>query len=169
MKGRLWLFVVLAACAAVTARASYADPPANYPFLSYDEALKQARQQDKKMFVYYGRYGCGFCDKTNKQSFSDPVLKKLYTDHYVLAYVDAESGKQLVLPSGERITEMQLGARLKARVTPVFIYMDKDGNSLLRVPGFQTAQDFVKYDRYIQGGHYKNQTLNQYLSNPPTP
>ena len=78
--------------------------------------------------------------------------------------MDAESGKRLVLPNGERITEMELGARLKAKVTPVFIYMDAEGKSLLRVPGFQTVQDFIRHDRYIHGDHYKNQTLDQFLS-----
>lgn len=155
---------MLAAWAAVFSNVSHADAPPGYPFLRYDEALKSARQQNKKIFVYYGRYGCGFCDKTNKKSFSDPALKKLYTEHYVLTYVDAESGKRLVLPNGERITEMELGARLKAKVTPVFIYMDAEGKSLLKVPGFQTVQDFIKYDQYIHDGHHKNQTLDQFLA-----
>lgn len=164
MRRLLWPCIMLAAWAAVVSHISYADPPPGYPFLRYDEALKTAQQQNKKIFVYYGRYGCGFCDKTNKKSFSDPALKKLYTEHYILAYVDAESGKRLLLPNGERITEMELGARLKARVTPVFIYMDAEGKSLLRIPGFQTTEDFTKYDQYIHGGHYKNQTIDQFLS-----
>lgn len=164
MRRLLWPCIMLAAWAAVISNVGYADPPLGYPFLKYDDALKSARQQDKKIFVYYGRYGCGFCDKTNKKSFSDPELKKLYTEHYILAYVDAESGKRLVLPNGERLTEMELGARLKAKVTPVFIYMDAGEKSLLKVPGFQTVEDFIKYDQYIHGGHYKNLTLDQFLS-----
>ncbi|OGI48356.1 MAG: thioredoxin [Candidatus Muproteobacteria bacterium RIFCSPLOWO2_01_FULL_60_18] len=164
MRRLLWPCIALVAWAAVISNPGHADPPPGYPFLRYDEAIKSARQQDKKIFVYYGRYGCGFCDKTNKKSFSDPALRKLYTEHYILAYVDAESGKRLVLPNGERITEMELGARLKAKVTPVFIYMDAEGKSLLRVPGFQTVQDFIRHDRYIHGDHYKNQTLDQFLS-----
>lgn len=164
MRRLLWPCIMLAAWAAVVSNVGFADPPPDYPFLQYDVALKSAQQQNKKIFVYYGRYGCGFCDKTNKKSFSDPALKKLYTAHYILAYVDAESGKRMVLPNGERITEMELGARLKAKVTPVFIYMDAEGKPLLKVPGFQTVQDFIKYDQYIHDGHYKNQALDQFLS-----
>ncbi len=63
----------------------------------------------KPIFLYFGRYGCAWCEHTNKVSFSDPALKKLYTDNYELVYVDAESGKRLTLPSGERITEAELG------------------------------------------------------------
>lgn len=166
MRGRTWPCIVLTAWATVTVLVpvGYADPPPGYAFLQYDEALKAARQQNKNIFVYYGRYGCGFCDKTNKESFSDPTLNKTYTEHYVLTYVDAEGGRRLTLPNGERITEMELGARLKAKVTPVFIYQNSNGKTLLKVPGFQTIKDFVKYDQYIHDEHYKNKTLDQFLS-----
>ena len=166
MRGRLWPCIVLAAWATVVAPVSYADPPPGYTFLHYDEALKAARQQNKKIFVYYGRYGCGFCEKTNKESFSDPALKKIYTEHYILTYVDAEGGRRLTLPNGERVTEMELGSRLKAKVTPVFIYTDADGKSLLKVPGFQSVKDFIKYDQYIHDEHYKKKSLEQFLSQP---
>jgi thioredoxin-related protein len=46
-----------------------------------------------RSFVYFGRYGCAWCDHTNKKTFSDAALKKLYTENYVLVYVDAESGR----------------------------------------------------------------------------
>ena len=81
--------------------------------------------------------------------------------------MDAEGGRRLTLPSGERLTEMELSARLKALVTPVFIYMDTDGQPILKVPGFQTVKDFSKYDQYIYGGYYKNQTLAKFLAQSP--
>lgn len=38
--------------------AAFADPPPNYPFVSYDQGPKQARQTNKPIFLYFGRYGC---------------------------------------------------------------------------------------------------------------
>ena len=71
-----------------------ADPPDAYPFLSFDRAMAQSRSDGKLLFVYFGRYGCGYCEKTNKEAFVDPEVKERYTSHYVLAYVDAESGRR---------------------------------------------------------------------------
>lgn len=167
MRKSFWLaFVGLIGALAVLS-ISHADPPEGYPFLRFDEALKAAKQQNKKIFLYYGRYGCGYCDKTNKEAFSDPSLRKLYIDHYILTYVDAESGRRLTLPNGERLSEMELGARLKALVTPVFIYMEVDAQPIVKIPGVQTVQDFRKYDQYIYGGHYKYQTLAQFSALNP--
>ena len=32
----------------------FADPPENYPFLSYDAGLQKAKEQKMHMFVYFG-------------------------------------------------------------------------------------------------------------------
>jgi thioredoxin-related protein len=140
-----------------------ADSPEGYTFLRYDEGLRIAKRDGKRVFAYFGRYGCGFCDKTNKESFSNAEIRKLYTEHYVLVYVDAESGRRLQLPSGETITEMELGAMMKTLVTPYFLYLEPDGQVIHKAPGFQTAQAFLEFDRFIHGGHYKKQTLSQFL------
>lgn len=128
-----------------------AEPPAGYPFLPFDEAMKQASQQGKPLFVYFGRYGCGYCDKTNAEAFIDDTVKQQYTDHYVLAYVDSESGKRLRLPSGERITERELGTRYDAFVTPVFSFITVEGEVLARLVGVQRIVDLLDADKQVQG------------------
>lgn len=163
MKTIRLLFAVLG----LVAGSAWADPPAGYPFVDFDAGMKAARASGKPVFLYFGRYGCAWCDHTNKKTFSDAALKKLYTDNYVLVYVDAESGKRLTLPTGERITEAELGARLQAFATPLFVYMTPAGEKIMQVPGFKTVQDFRDYDRYVRGGHYKQQTLIEFLGTKP--
>jgi thioredoxin-related protein len=157
-----WVPVLLAGM--VAAAAVRADPPKGYPFLAYDQGLRQAQAQHKKIFLYFGRYGCGWCAKTNRETFSDPSLRKLYTDHYVLVYVDAESGRRLNLPTGERITEMELGARLNVFATPVFVYLEPDGTPIAKIPGYKTVKDFVEFDHYVYDGIYEHETLTQFLT-----
>ncbi|OOG23209.1 thioredoxin [Thioalkalivibrio denitrificans] len=141
-----------------------ADAPEGYPFVAFDEGLRKAAEQDRYVFMYFGRYGCGWCDKTNQESFSDPDLKALYTDNYVLVYVDAESGRRMTLPGGERITEMELGARMNVYATPVFGFLMPDGETIFTVPGFKTADEFRDYHRFVSGGHYREQGLFEYLA-----
>ena len=143
---------------------AYGDPPDSYPFIRYDVGLQQAQQQNKHIFVYFGRHGCGFCDKTNKESFSDPELKRRYINNYILVYVDAESGNRLTLPSGERITEGELGASLNVFATPIFLYLDQQGEVLFRAPGYKTVKDFTDFDNYIQSGQYKTMSINEFIS-----
>ena len=139
-----------------------AEPPGGYSFLRYDEGLRRATNQNRPVFLYFGRYGCGFCDKTNKESFSDAVVKKAYSENYVLVYANSESMDRLVLPSGERITEMQLGERMNTLGTPVFFFLKPDGREILKVYGFQDAKQLLEMDRYIQGGNYANVSFKDF-------
>jgi thioredoxin-related protein len=127
-----------------------AEAPEGYPFQSFDKAMQQARTDNKPLFVYFGRYGCGYCEKTNKEAFSDNGIRQTYTQNYVLAYVDSESGKRLRLPSGERITEREVGTRYNAFVTPVFTFMMPDGQPLLRLVGVQRIEDLREADMKVQ-------------------
>jgi thioredoxin-related protein len=147
----------------LAAAAVAADPPDGYPFVPYDRGLAAAQAEDKPIFLYFGRLGCGWCDKTNKESFSDPHVRERYAKAYVLVYVDAESGDRLELPNGERITEMELGARLNVFATPVFAFLRPDGEVIFKAPGFKTAAEFLDFDRYVSGGHYRNQGLLEFL------
>ena len=127
-----------------------ADPPDGYPFLPFDKAMAKANAENKPMFVYFGRFGCGYCDKTNKEAFSDPGIKEQYSKNYVLAYVDAESGKRLRLPTGERITEREVGTRYNAFVTPIFSFMTPDGKVVTRMVGVQRIEDLVNSHNEVQ-------------------
>jgi thioredoxin-related protein len=131
-----------------------AEPPPGYSFQRYDDGLRQAAADNKRVFVYFGRYGCGFCDKTNKVGFADPAVKQAYSKNYVLVYVNSESMDRLTLPSGERITEMQLGERMNTLGTPVFFFLEPDGKQILKVYGYQDPKRLLTMDSYIQSGNY---------------
>ena len=157
----------LALCAVVLwlgAAAARADPPERYSFVAYDEGLREAQRKGTKVFLYFGRYGCGWCDLTNRQAFSDDAVRRAYQAHYVLVYVDAESGRRLKLASGERITEMELGVRFNAFATPLFAFLEPDGKLIFKVAGIQTAKDLLDYDRFVHGGIYQTKDIKQFLS-----
>ncbi len=143
---------------------AHAGPPSGYRFLGFEEAVKAARQQNRPVFVYFGRMGCPWCDRTNQESFSDAAVREAYHAHFVLAYVDTESTQRVTLPSGERISEMDLSARYRVVATPFFVFVDPDLRTLLRVPGYKTAQEFRDYAQFIAGGHYRSQTLSEFLA-----
>jgi thioredoxin-related protein len=146
---------------------AWADPPPGYPFVGHDAGMARAKAEAKPILLYFGRYGCAWCDHVNRKTFSDAGLKQLFSDHYVLIYVDAEGGKRLRMPNGERLTEAELGTRLGAFATPLFVFMTPEGKVVAKVPGFKTVDDFKDYDRFVRGGHFQKQTLLEFLGSKP--
>lgn len=151
-------FGLLAAAAAV------AEPPKHYPFVSYNEGLQAQKTSGKPMMIYFGRPGCGYCERTNIEGFGHNDLRKNYSAHFVLAYVDTESGARVTLPGGERITEAELGNRYRVKMTPTFVYLDPAGKEVARLYGIQQKKDLAALDHYMASGVYKTKSFRQFLA-----
>ena len=141
-----------------------AAPPEGYVFLPLNQAIEQASQENKPMFLYFGRYGCSTCRKMHQEVFSDQSILAKYSDDFVLAYVDTESANRIRLPNGERTTEMQYAARNRILGTPTFIYFAPDQKPVIKRAGFQTIEQMSQYSDFIAKGHYKNRSLKEYLA-----
>ncbi len=157
-KGLIW---ILAGFLSLTSKVQ-AEPPDGYTFLAFDEGLRIAAEREQRMFLYFGRYGCTFCDRTNKEAFSDPQVYGLYNNNYVLVYVDTEGGNRLRLPSGERLTEAELGTRLKVFATPLFVFTESDATPLAKTAGAKTVRDLIEMHRYVSGGHFRQLSLREF-------
>lgn len=146
------------------ATAATAEPPKQYPFVSYNEGLKTQKAGGKPMMIYFGRPGCGYCERTNVEGFGHDDLRKNYSAHFVLAYVDTESGARVTLPNGERITEAELGNRYRVKMTPTFVYLDPAGKEVARLYGVQQKKDLAALDHYMASGMYKTKSFRQFLA-----
>ena len=82
----------------------------------------------------------------------------------MLVYVDSAGGRRLTLPTGERITEREVGVRLSSFVTPTFVFLEPYGYEILKVAGVQTAEDLLLSHRYVSGGLYKTVEFSEFLS-----
>jgi thioredoxin-related protein len=126
-----------------------ADAPDGYDFKPLDKAMQQAKKEARLMFVYFGRKDCGYCEKTNKLTFINDDVHEVYSENYVLAYVDSESDKKLSLPQGQ-LTEKTLSQQHKVTATPVFTFMTPKGKVIHKLWGVQTIEDLMKADTKIQ-------------------
>ncbi len=147
------------ALATVTARAA---PPDTYAFLPLGEAWQNAQQAQKPMLLYFGRYGCTTCRKMHAEVFTDPDLQRRYSEDFVLAYVDTESGNRIRLANGERTTEMQFATRNRILGTPTFVFFSPELKPLFKKAGFQSIAQMKRYHGFIAGGHYRAMTLADY-------
>lgn len=116
----------------------FATPPEGYHFVSYQKAVQLSKTNGKPIFIYMGRHGCGFCDRTNKESFSNPEVKQKMESTFNLVYMNSEGGRRVRLSSGETITESQYAERLNILGTPVFITLAPDLEVLDVSYGYQT-------------------------------
>jgi thioredoxin-related protein len=160
-------FHVLAMAVLLLSPVAQAKPPEGWPFVEYNEAVRVAQRTHKPMFVYFGFPTCPYCEIANKNTFSFDMLRKRYTEHYVLAYFDIRGnpGDSITLPSGENLTRADAIKRLRSAPVPAWMFVAPDGKEILMRRGSRTpVEAFMQFDQYVSSGTYRRASFESFLA-----
>jgi thiol-disulfide isomerase/thioredoxin len=98
-----------------------------------DEALVQARKENKLVFIDFWTTWCGWCKKLDKDTYTDPRVIAALTVHYVCLSVDAET--KVGVP---------LARRYSVSGYPTLLMLMTDGNVRERIPGYKAPEPFLR-------------------------
>jgi len=130
--------------------------------LNLKEDLEEAKREGKYLFLMFEEEGCPFCDKMKRVTFQDPKVKEYFSKHFYMVIVDRKGSNPVVDFSGKQITEKQLAMDYKVRGTPVFVFVDHEGKTILRVMGYIPPEEFLLMGKFVAEGHYKNMNFFQF-------
>lgn len=106
----------------------------NYYSGSYANALKEAKTQNKLVFIDAYTDWCGWCKKLDKTTFKDSSVVQYMNDHFIVLKLDMEHGEG---PS--------IGNKYNVYSYPTLLFLQQDGKEVVRVEGFINAEEFLKY------------------------
>jgi thioredoxin-related protein len=167
MHTRIGFSFILAAALLLAPWIAQAKTPEGWPFVEYNEAVRVAKRAQKPMFVYFGFPTCPYCEIANKNTFSFDMLRKRYTEHYVLAYFDIRGNPAdvMTLPSGEQLTRAEAIKRLRSSPVPAWMFVSADGREILMRRGSRTpVEAFMQFDQYVSSGAYQKESLENFLA-----
>ncbi|MES2278879.1 MAG: thioredoxin family protein [Bacteroidota bacterium] len=90
MKRKLLLSLILVFAIRVIGLGQTAEMPSTETVMK--AAYAQAAKENKKVMVIFHASWCGWCKKM-EASINEPTLNKLFTDNYVIAYLDVLENK----------------------------------------------------------------------------
>jgi len=124
--------IVLSLAVAASAAAATAAAGGSLTFQAdYAKASAEAKAAGKGMVVEFVTSWCPFCRAMEKITFQDPKVVEA-ASKLVLATVDADTQK--VLAKKFRTTD----------AFPLFVFLDREGNEVFRVEGYQPPDSFVR-------------------------
>jgi thioredoxin-related protein len=141
--------------------------PEGWPFIDFNDAVRDAKRMGKPIFVYFGFATCPYCEYANRNTFAFNALRKRYTDHYVLAYFDIRGNPAdiITLPDGAKLTRADAIKRLKASPVPAWMFVSPDGREILMRRGSRTrVEAFMKFDLYVASGAYRQSSFEDFLA-----
>jgi thioredoxin-related protein len=165
------LLALLLLAAPLLSQAS-AGPPEGWPFVSYEKGMPLAKQNNKPVFILFGLEPCPFCEHLNAHTFSDAKLRELYTQEYVLVYMEIKGlneQSEHLLPDGTTISHRDFVRKHRAFVAPAWAYYDRNGVKVFQGAGSEeSAENFRNFHKYVAGEHFRQATYNEFLSKQAT-
>lgn len=98
--------------------------------ISYEDSLLVAKNQNKKVLLFFSADYCGWCHK-QKEIILDPEVAENLSD-YIVCYVDTVERKDL-------------STKYKVRSIPSYFVVDSDENIIKKNTGYKDKTDFIKW------------------------
>lgn len=127
---------------------------------SYDEALKNARAENKPVFLNFTGVTCTNCRWMESNMFTEPAVKKEF-ERFVMAelYTDRETSED------EKNGQLQ-AEKFQTVALPLYAIVDPNGNTLATFPGLtRDRQEFVGF---LQRGANRFQQIAAKKVDPST-
>jgi thiol:disulfide interchange protein DsbD len=132
-------------------------------YSDYDEGLAAARRSGKPVLVDFSGYGCVNCRKMEAAVWTDPKVKEIIENDYILVSLmvddktplDApitieENGKQRTLKTvGDKWSYLQR-YKFGANAQPFYVLVDEDGNPL--TGSYAYNEDVDAYVNFLKEG-----------------
>lgn len=138
------------------------DNPIAINWLKFDEGLKQAKKEKKKIMAFFYTDWCGYCKRMFNYTFKDEGIKKILDKNFVSIKVNGES-RDKILVDKANITERELTSQYGVRGFPTTWFLEPDGQKLSPMVGYRTAEEFADVLNYVAGEWYKKVSFDDYL------
>ncbi len=134
----------------------------NINWKSLSEAQELAKENGKKVMLFAEAEWCGYCQKMYKEVFPNQTVQDSLHKYFYPVKVDIESDQKIVF-NGSSLTKRQLARKFRVSSTPTFIFLDQDGNTIGRQPGFLPTDIFDKLVAFVGSDLTGKQSFKQYL------
>lgn len=156
-------------CAGVaTVHAETRDPMSNFFYQGFgnlrDEAEAAQQAGQVGVLIMFDDPDCPWCAKMKATILNQAEIQDYYRKHFRPITVDTKGDGQLIDFAGKEWLEKDFAFKgHRVRATPVFIFFDTKGNTLLRYTGAtRSVEEFHWLGEFIVSGAYKNKTFVAY-------
>jgi thioredoxin-related protein len=139
-------------------------------FLELQADLADAREAGKwGILLYFGRKDCPYCKVHLQKNWEDRGIVTYTRKHFDVIAIDVRGARQVTDYSGKVYkSEKEFAAKLRTNFTPSFLFVDVDGNAVLRLTGYHPPYQFRAALEFIADKHYLYEPLRAYIARGET-
>lgn len=130
---------------------------------SFEEVLKMAQKDKKKVIINVYADWCSWCKKMEKDTYPDPEVQKELKRNYYLYRLNGES-KEVVEYDGRKWTKAELTAAFGIRGFPATIFLHSNSKPITVLPGYVDAKTFASILKFIGDDLYTKMTFEEFMN-----
>lgn len=133
-------------------------------FLDMSEDIEEAKGNNKHVMLFIDLDGCPYCTRMLKESFfAQNETSDFAKAHFDVINLNVKGSREIAWSEEETFTEQELAVKLKVQYSPTVLFLDEEKNVVVRVNGYRSATNFKTILEYVQGKHYKNMKLTDFI------
>lgn len=133
----LFMFPGAAMASAQTGRMADGKSAPGLTFLKYEDAIKQATEENKLVMVFFWADWCRYCTQIRKEVFENDKVREPFEKSFVAVSVDLDNDPE------------KLAGLYKPKALPTLAFLRPDGEVLGLLPGAVDLKSFIEIVEYI--------------------
>jgi len=130
----------------------------------WDRGIIAAKEEKKPVIVDFYTDWCKYCALMDKETFSDPEIKKILISDWIAIKINAEDTKTMGSFQETTMSYRQMSKTFGVKGFPSYLFIDREGNPVNVVLGYYTKEQFSKVIEYYQKEMYKDKVnLHNYI------
>lgn len=144
---------------------AYPDWFEDSPFHDLREDLHEALADGRQgLMVLFTTEGCSYCDAFIRNSLGDPEIARLVQQDFATVGLEIFDDAEMTDPRGQPTAIKEFAEREGADFSPTLLFYGAQGETLLRIVGYQSPERFRMILGYVSGGHHRSEPLRAYLA-----
>jgi len=123
-------------------------------FLDIREDIEEAQQAGKRLVLYFFQDGCPYCKRLLEINFTQKAIVDKTRKHFEVVSLNMWGDREVITSDGSSNTEKLLAEKLRVMFTPTLLFLNEQGDVVLRVNGLYPPQKFMTALDYV-AGHYE--------------
>jgi len=129
---------------------------------SFEEILKLAQKDKKKVVIQVYADWCSWCKKMEKETFPDAFVQKELKRNYYMYRLNGESNETIEY-DGRKWTKAELTKAFGIRGFPSTIFLNFNSKPITVLPGYVDAKTFAQILQFIGDDLYTKMTFDEFM------
>lgn len=132
-------------------------------FLDLREDVSEAKEHNKRVFLYFYQDGCPYCAKLLRDNFSQKSISEKTQKYFDVIAVNMWGDREVTGLDGNSLTEKTFAEKMRVMFTPTIIILDESAKQKLRINGYYYPEKFSAALDYSKKGGAGNVRFSEFF------